>query len=267
MMKKAMMICVLTLMAVGAFSQERQKGHWTITPRVGITMPFYHGGYIGFEENIYGLSSVIYDKHMKTEGIIKRVTGIEAEYQFNPSFGLSAGTFYSEHDVEMPDQTNKFVISPEGNGYQEESYQFSNYRLNVAYLDIPVMANFHVYKGLSLKAGLQLGLLLRAEAKENIHEKRYVGYTSISGTVGGPIEHIEGDYQYKDETYDDSFSMLSSYKRLKFSVPVGASYVFRNIELDARYVIGINNILKDKGHGKSVKESYLMLTVGYRFEL
>ena len=51
MMKKAMMICVLTLMAVGAFSQERQKGHWTITPRVGITMPFFHGGYIGFEEN------------------------------------------------------------------------------------------------------------------------------------------------------------------------------------------------------------------------
>ena len=53
-----------------------------------------------------------------------------------------------------------------------------------------------------------------------------------------------------------------------FSIPVGLSYTYKNIELDARYLWGISKVAdtKDK-NDKDLKNSTFAITLGYRFGL
>lgn len=105
------------------------------------------------------------------------------------------------------------------------------------YLAIPVLANFYVGDGFALKAGVQPAFLL-------------------SSSLGS----------------DDIKDGIQSFD---FTIPVGLSYEFSNIVLDARYNIGVQNIIKDgKIIGTSPAEGftnltngYATITVGYKFSL
>lgn len=97
------------------------------------------------------------------------------------------------------------------------------------YLNIPVLFNYYIVPGLAVKAGIQPGFLMSAKY---------------------------GDTKVKD--YCKSFDL---------SVPMGLSYEISDFVIDARYNLGVTNILKDnKGliwDGKA-KNSVIMLTVGYK---
>ena len=53
------------------------------------------------------------------------------------------------------------------------------------------------------------------------------------------------------------------YESFDFSIPLGASYEISNVVIDARYNLGLTKVAK-AGDGKN---SVIMLTVGYRFDL
>lgn len=101
------------------------------------------------------------------------------------------------------------------------------------YLTIPVLANFYVADGLALKVGVQPSILLSGkETKSDIDCKNAM------------------------ESFD-------------LQIPVGVSYEYSNIVLDARYNIGVlkpfkkdNTFLLSDGHNQ-----YFTITLGYKINL
>ena len=100
-------------------------------------------------------------------------------------------------------------------------------------LNIPILANFYLVKGLAVKAGIQPGFLLsgKAVAKGDGHTEK----EDISGILHGA----------------------------DFAIPIGISYDCPfGIILEARYNIGVSNVLSTEGTSRN---SVFALTVGYRF--
>lgn len=58
---------------------------------------------------------------------------------------------------------------------------------------------------------------------------------------------------------------IENAKTFDFSIPVGLSYEFANIQLDARYNWGLTKILD--AEGADSKNSVFQITLGYKFEL
>ena len=55
-------------------------------------------------------------------------------------------------------------------------------------------------------------------------------------------------------------------KSVDFGIPVGLSYEYKNIMLDARYYFGLTKIDKTE-NPDTAKNRYLSITLGYRFGL
>ena len=55
-------------------------------------------------------------------------------------------------------------------------------------------------------------------------------------------------------------------KTVDFGIPVGLSYEYKNVVLDARYYFGLTKIDKTENH-EDCHNRYLSFTLGYRFHL
>lgn len=110
-----------------------------------------------------------------------------------------------------------------------------NGTLKLDYINIPLLANVYVAKGFAVKLGLQPGFLINDKAK--------------ASDSGVSVEAGLGDLS----------------KNFVLSVPVGISYEFSNIQLDARYNWGVTHALS--AGGESSNSSAFMITVGYKFNL
>ena len=132
--------------------------------------------------------------------------GAVAEYGVAEKVGVSAGLMFSMQGCGFKDVDDKIKLN---------------------YLNIPILANYYVYKGLAVKAGVQPGFLLSAK---------------------------NGDEDIKDNM-----------KKFDFSIPVGVSYEYMNIVLDARYNIGLTK--GNKNGDKSNKNSVFQITLGYKYKL
>ena len=194
-MKKLLVMAAMVLSSVGAFAQY-SAGDFTIQPTVGLNC-----------------TSITGDNDAKYKAGF--VGGVEAEYHISPLVGISGGLLYSMQGAKAD--------AEEGNIKVEGKY-------NMDYLNIPILANFYVAKGLALKAGIQPGFKVSSKIK--------VGSVSVD---------------------DDSDAI----KSFDFSIPVGISYEYMNICLDARYNIGCTKVFKE-GDGN---HSVFQLTLGYKFKL
>lgn len=191
-MKKLFLMAVMALATVSSFAQHR-VGTVTIQPKVGLS-----------------LANVT-----KGDGDIRvgAVAGAEFEYQVSDIFSLSAGALYSmqgcKGEVEGYDATVK-----------------------LDYLNIPILANVYVAKGLAVKLGIQPGFNVTSKASV---EK---GGTKVTTDLDG-IESVD------------------------FSIPVGLSYEINNFVIDARYNLGVSKIMD----GSDSKNSVFQFTLGYKFAL
>lgn len=104
--------------------------------------------------------------------------------------------------------------------------------IKLDYINIPILANIYVTKGLALKVGVQPGF--------NVTHKYKVEKGSASAS-------------------DD----IDGVKSFDFSIPVGASYEFSNLVLDARYNWGLTKVFKDANS----KNSVFQITLGYKFNM
>ena len=105
--------------------------------------------------------------------------------------------------------------------YSMQGVKYEKTTVKLDYINIPILANYYIAPGFAIKAGVQPGF--------NVQKK-------------------EGD-----EKLDDV-------KGFALSVPVGLSYEFANVVLDARYNWGLTKAFKE---GDS-KHSYFTITLGYR---
>lgn len=113
------------------------------------------------------------------------------------------------------------------------------------YVNVPIMANIYVAKGLALKAGIQPGFLTNDKAKVE---------------SDGVSAEIDLKKAFRDAGMDDA-----DVKDIDFSIPVGISYEYHQFQLDARYNFGVTKAIT--GDGESTKNSVFQITLGYKFDL
>ncbi len=181
----------MVLSSVGAFAQY-SAGDVTIQPKVGL--------------NVSNLTD--YSDDGDTDWKAGLVIGVEGEYHINNWFGLSAGLLYSQ-------QGTKATISGQ------------DIKLKMDYINVPVLANFYVAKGLALKAGLQPGFKVNSE------------WTAAGHSVDADIKSVD------------------------ISMPLGISYEYEGFCIDARYALGLTDVAKDT----DMKNQVFSITLGYKFKL
>ncbi len=191
-MKKLLVMAAVMLASVGAYAQHA-VGSFTLQPKVGM--------------NIANLTDAD-----DADARIGFVGGLETEYQATDIFSLSAGVLYSM----------------QGCKYDNDKVKTTS---KLDYINIPIMANVYVAKGLAVKLGVQPAFNVNSEVK-------------VSG----------GKYSTSADVDAKSFD---------FSIPVGISYENSNVVLDARYNWGLTKV----ADGSDSKNSVFQITLGYKFDL
>ena len=145
--------------------------------------------------------------------------------------GLAAGAEFEYGVTDMIGVSAGLVYSMQGYKFSEGNYDTT---VKLDYLNVPILANVYVAPGLAVKLGVQPGFKLSSKVK-----------------IEGSGTSIEG------ESDDDGV------KGFDLAIPVGVSYQYQNIVLDARYNWGVTKVFDD---GDS-KNSVFQITLGYKFAL
>lgn len=199
-MKKVLFAALMMFSSVGAFAQHA-VGSFNLQPKIGVSIA-----------NLTDMKD--------SDPRVGLVAGVEGEYQVSDIFSISAGALYSM-------QGAKSTVSAFGLSKTTTT--------KLDYVNVPIMANVYVVKGLAVKLGIQPGFKVSSTEKT-------VGNTSFaSGSVSSDI---------KAQSVD-------------FSIPVGISYEYSNFQLDARYNLGLTKVFEN---GKD-KNSVFQITLGYKFDL
>lgn len=155
--------------------------------------------------------------------------GLEAEYMVTDNFSLGLGAILSN-------QGAKYDFWDEYNGQNK-------YTVDLDYVHVPILASYYVLPGLAVKAGIQPGFKMRAKAK---FDDRTIDLDEL--------------YKLGSVLLDEDIKV----SKFDFSIPVGASYEYKNFVLDARYNWGL---LKVMNVGDAFYNRCFMLSLGYKFQL
>ena len=145
--------------------------------------------------------------------------------------GLAAGAEFEYGVTDMIGVSAGLIYSMQG---AKEKVEGVDVTMKLDYLNVPILANVYVAPGLAVKLGIQPGFKVSSKVKSDV--------------LGGSIE---GDSD------DDGV------KGFDLAIPVGLSYQYQNIVLDARYNWGVTKVFDD---GDS-KNSVFQITLGYKFSL
>jgi hypothetical protein len=190
---KRLILVAAIIMASITVFAQHEPGSLTIQPRIGF-------------------SAADFNNTKDTKARVGMVVGPEFEYTLSNHFSLALGINYSQQGAEQ----DKVDIT---------------YKMD--YLNVPIVANFYLVKGLAVKAGIQPGYNIKAKMD---------------------AKSVVGDF-------DDAV------KKFDLSVPVGLSYEFRNIVLDARYNFGLTKMFDMNKVDLNSKNLAFQLTLGYKFTL
>lgn len=178
----------------------------------------------------------------------------EGEAKFQPRVGITLSTLGGDADARQKVNvtygveaeyfvTDKFSIAggalftDQGAKYKYEDG--GDVKMNLYYTAVPLTANFYVLPGLALKAGLQPAFRVKARMEQQ-------------------GEKIDFDRAAEVLFRDDDFKM----NKFDLAIPVGLSYEFKGVTLDARYNFGIIKLFS--GLEESVYNRVLAVTLGYK---
>lgn len=124
--------------------------------------------------------------------------------------------------------------------FTDEGAKFDdNSTLKLYYTALPVTLNYYVLPGLALKAGVQPAYRLNAKME-------------VDG-VKADLDRFFTLY-YGEEVKMNKFDL---------SFPVGLSYEYSGVTLDARYNFGVTKLFS--GIDETVTNKMLVVTLGYKF--
>jgi len=195
-MKKVMMIAVMAIFAMTASAQNtnREAGAFTLQPKVGLTIGSFSGEYITVGGKV------------DTKKRVGFTAGLEGEIYATNWLGIALGL-----------------------NYAQQGWKFGDVKCKYDYLNVPLVADFYVARGLALKTGVQLGFLMNAKWD---------------------------DLNFKDDS-----------NKTNFSIPIGISYEFSNVVLDLRYNVALSKVNKNATDNLKFRSDLVQITIGYKFEL
>lgn len=219
------MIIAAMMVATVSANAQFEPGTFSIQPKVGLNLA-----------KVSNMPSLGSGKYTLDRSLLAGAAfGLEAEYQIAKPFSVAAGLLFSMQGCQWEDKEFKI---------EGETVEIKDTKIALNYANIPVVANFYLFKGFAIKAGVQLGFLVSANGQS---------------TQKGGGQTISYDEDVKDNC-----------KKVDLSIPVGVSYQVPTIPIyiDARANFGLTDISKDElDGGSSSKNQVFQLTVGYKFAL
>lgn len=185
------------MIAALGVNAQNEVGQFSVMPKAGIN-----------------IASLTKDDAAKAK--VGFVGGLEFAYGAAENFEVTAGVLYSMQGAKVKN---------------------TNYKMNMDYINIPVLAQYYIVKGLAVKAGVQVGFCTKAKVKGDGIDLDVKDFYALAG--------IDTDK-----------------KTVDFSIPVGLSYEYANVVLDARYNIGLTKSFKNFDGDKN---SVIQITLGYKF--
>ena len=193
---KKIMMIAAMMIAALGVNAQNEVGQFSVMPKAGIN-----------------ISSLTKDDGTKSK--VGFVGGLEFAYGAAKNFEVTAGVLYSMQGAKVEN---------------------TDVKINMDYINIPILAQYYIVKGLAVKAGVQVGFNTKAKFSD--------GNTSVD---------------VKD--FYSALGVDTDKKTVDFSIPVGLSYEIANVVLDARYNIGMTDVFE----GAENKNSVIQITLGYKF--
>jgi len=160
-------------------------------------------------------------------------------------FGMIEGSWTTAPNVDNKTRTgflagvegeyyaNEWLGIAAGLTYAQQGWKFegggNTVTTKLDYLNVPITANFYVAQGLALKTGLQMGFLMNAK--------------------------------------DESVDIKDACEKFNLAIPIGLSYEYQNIVLDARYNLAVTKVNKNSNDENNWRSSLIQITLGYKFQL
>lgn len=233
-----LIVCLLALsLKSGAQTAESEVGGFSVIPRVGVVLANWSNNRIYYASGEDGAS-------LKSNFQAGFMGGADVEYRVTKEIGVSLGAYYARQGFRF--SSYEATVDADKKQYQG----ISDYHVNLHYLNVPLVVKGYVTRRLAFMVGVQAGFLLDDPKYE---------FTSID---------IERD-QYGGATYGNSQTVSDSWptKKVDVSLPIGLSYEYMGVVLDARYNLGLTNVDDSPARDGSSKNRVFTFSVGYRFAL
>ena len=240
MKKNVVLLLMLLLTTIGAVAQETESpvGRFSIIPRIGVALTNWSNNEIRFgdEDN----------RILKSKYQTGFLGGVDVEYRLTEQVGVSLGAYYAQQGFRWPSFQTETKIDG-----KTILTGCNNQHVNLNYVQVPLVVKAYVTRQLAMLVGAQVGFLC-------------------------------GDGKYKADTSDmeidkdgnatliekDSDEGTWPAKKVDVSIPIGVSYEYMNVILDARYNLGLTKVDKvASGMPSQSKTNAFTFTVGYRFTL
>lgn len=178
----------------------------------------------------------------------------EGETSIQPRVGVTFSDLTGEDDTKMKVSLTygiemEYYVSDNfslagGFLYTNQGTKFSSSddKLNNFYFAVPLTANYYVLPGFAIKAGLQPAYRVKTNMK-----------------VDGKTIDLDRTVDYLSTYYQDNDIKISKFD---LSIPVGLSYEFANITLDARYYFGLTKLFLNVDD--NTRNRMIVVTLGYK---
>ena len=227
-MKRIITLAFLSAISLASFAQS-EAGTWSVIPHVGVSIASltHQSGGIEVGDN--------QSQEVKPQGRPGFTGGVDVMYQASDIVGLSVGLSYVQAGCKYKDI--------DGNGVT-----WHDHYDRMDYISVPLLAHSYIAPGLSINVGVAPSFL--------IYGKYHAGMLSYDLDADGHRTNVQEGVMDIDTK--------KGLRNFTLSIPVGISYEYENVVLDARYNVGMLNVYK---HGLSARNKVFEVSVGYKFDL
>lgn len=227
-MKRIITLAFLSAISLASFAQS-EAGTWSVIPHVGVSiasLTHQSGGTVVGDNQ---------SQELKPQARPGFTGGVDVMYQASDNVGLSIGLSYVQAGCKYKDVDDNGVT-------------WHDHYDRMDYISVPLVAHSYIAPGLSINVGVAPSFL--------IYGNYHAGMQTYDVDTDGHRTNV------KEAEIDQDIK--KGLRNFTLSIPVGLSYEYENVVLDARYNVGMLNVYK---HGLTARNKVFEVSVGYKFDL
>ena len=227
-MKRIITLAFLSAISLASFAQSK-AGTWSVIPHVGVSIASltHQSGGIEVGDN--------QSQELKPQARPGFTGGVDVMYQASDNVGLSLGLSYVQAGCKYKDVDDNGVT-------------WHDHYDRMDYISVPLVGHSYIAPGLSINVGVAPSFL--------IYGKYHAGMQTYDLDTDGHRTNVQ-------EGVID-IDTKKGLRNFTLSIPVGISYEYENVVLDARYNVGVLNAYK---YGLTARNKVFEVSVGYKFDL
>ena len=227
-MKRIITLAFLSAISLASFAQSK-AGTWSVIPHVGVSIASltHQSGGIEVGDN--------QSQEVKPQARPGFTGGVDVMYQASDNVGLSLGLSYVQAGCKYKDVDDNGVT-------------WHDHYDRMDYISVPLVGHSYIAPGLSINVGVAPSFL--------IYGKYHAGMQTYDLDTDGHRTNV------KEAEIDQDIK--KGLRNFTLSIPVGISYEYENVVLDARYNVGVLNAYK---YGLTARNKVFEVSVGYKFDL